>query len=89
MPKVEALRLAPFDVSNDDSNDVFISFRFDESHAEAKALKTALEAQQLRVYLAGELPGELLDEVIFKALDSCRLAVLLASETYVLPLIAC
>jgi hypothetical protein len=77
------------DVSNDVSNDVFISFRFDESHAEAKALKTALEAQQLRVYLAGELPGELLDEVIFEALDSSRLAVLLASETYVLPLIAC
>lgn len=77
------------DVSKDVSNDVFISFRFDESHAEAKALKTALEAQQLRVYLAGELPGELLDEVIFEALDSSRLAVLLASETYVLPLIAC
>ena len=73
----------------DVSNDIFISFRVDESLAEAKALKTALEAQQLRVYLAGELPGELLDEVIFKALDSCRLAVLLASETYVLPLIAC
>ena len=71
------------------SNDVFISFRVDESLAEAKALKTALEAQQLRVYLAGDLAGELLDDVIFKALDSCRLAVILASETYVLPLSAC
>ena len=73
----------------DVSNDIFISFRVDESLAEAKALKTALEAQQLRVYLAGDLAGELLDDVIFKALDSCRLAVILASETYVLPLSAC
>jgi len=79
-----ARRLAPLLIhrSSFEGVDIFISFRFAEAHAEAKALKTALEARQLRVYVAGELPGEVLDEVIFAALDSCRLAILLASESY-------
>ena len=62
--------------------DVFISFRFGEAHAEAHALKAGLEAQGLRVFLSDVAPGDNLGRIIATALDSCRLAVLLATKTY-------
>ena len=62
--------------------DVFISFRFGEAHAEALALKAALEQRQLKVFLSDVSPGGNLQRVIAHALSSCRLAVVLATSTY-------
>ena len=63
-------------------DDIFISFRFGEAHAEALALRQALEARNLRVFLSGASPGDDLQDKIAGALDSCRMAVILASKTY-------
>jgi len=62
--------------------DVFISFRFGEAHVEALALKAALEATGLRVFLSDVAPGDNLGHIIANALRGCRFAVLLASKTY-------
>ena len=60
--------------------DVFISFRYAEAHAEANALKAALEAQQLKVFICNVEVGEDIQADIARALR-CRLAVLLLSRT--------
>jgi hypothetical protein len=62
--------------------DVFISFRFGEAHTEALALRQALEACGLVVFLSDVAAGGNLQVVIAKALDHCKLAVILASATY-------
>jgi hypothetical protein len=62
--------------------DVFISFRFGEAHAEALALKAALEQQQLRVFLSDVAAGGDLQDVISQALVNTHVAVILASKTY-------
>jgi hypothetical protein len=61
--------------------DIFISFRFAEAEAEAVALKAALEAQQLSVFVSNVHPGGNLQHTIADALATCRLAVILASAT--------
>ena len=65
-----------------DEYDIFITFRFGEAHAEALALKAGLEAFGLRVFLSNAAPGEDLQRMISDALQSCKLAVILATETY-------
>ena len=62
--------------------DVFISFRFGEAHTEALALKAALEARGLTVFLSNASPGTNLQHMIAHALANCKLAVILATETY-------
>ena len=62
--------------------DVFISFRFNEAHAEALALKEELEERQFNVFLSDVSPGGDLQSIIARALASCRLAVVLASHSY-------
>ena len=62
--------------------DIFISFRFGEAHAEALALKAALEARQLKVFLSNASPGSDLQRLIAFALSRCKLAVILATTTY-------
>ena len=62
--------------------DVFISFRFGEAHAEALALKAALEARGLKAFLSNASPGSDLQELIAHALANCKLAIILATETY-------
>ena len=62
--------------------DVFISFRFGEAHAEALALKAALEGRGLRIFLSDTNPGDNLGHIIAEALRGCRLAVLMATRTY-------
>ena len=59
-----------------------ISFRFGETQLEAYNLKTGLEQRGLKVFLSDLLPGANLDAAIYDALDTCRLAVLMAGETY-------
>ena len=53
-----------------------------QAHAEALALKAALEARQLTVFLSDVSPGHDLQQVIAHALVKCRLALILASKTY-------
>lgn len=62
--------------------DVFISFRFGEAHAEALALKAALEACSLKVFLSNVSAGANLQNVIANALRDCALVVVLATHTY-------
>jgi len=64
----------------DEPADVFISFRFAEAEAEARALKSALEHAGVSVFLSGVSLGD--DHAISQALASCRLAVIMASRTY-------
>ena len=66
----------------DQPKDVFISFRFGEAKAEALALRKALEARNVSVFLSGASPGDDLQDKIAVALDNCRMAVILASKTY-------
>jgi len=56
----------------DEPADVFISFRFAEAEAEARALKSALEHAGVSVFLSGVSLGD--DHAISQALASCRLA---------------
>ena len=65
-----------------DDLDVFISSRFVEARAEALALKAALEAGGLKVFLADTSPGGLLPSVLAAAIARCRVAVILASHSY-------
>ena len=62
--------------------DVFISFRFGEAHTEALALKAALEALQLKVFLSDVSPGGNMQHVIAHALSTCKRAIILATNTY-------
>jgi len=62
--------------------DTFISFRFGEAHAEALALKAALEARGRTVFLSNASPGSDLQEMIAHALANCKLAIILATKTY-------
>ena len=62
--------------------DIFISFRFGEAHTEALALKAALEARGLTAFLSNAAPGTNLQHMIAHALANCKLAVILATETY-------
>lgn len=62
--------------------DVFISFRFGEAHAEALALKAALEARGVVVFLSDAQAGADLQQLIAHAISTCRLAVILGSPTY-------
>jgi len=66
------------------SLDVFISFRYEEAEAEAVALKAALEARGLSVFLCDEPNGADLHSVIADALGRARLTVMLATKTYCL-----
>jgi len=68
--------------AGDGRADVFISFRFGEAHAEALALKTALEQLKLKVFLSSVSPGGDLQDAISAALANCRAAVILATKTY-------
>jgi hypothetical protein len=70
------------DNNNETPPDVFISFRFGEAHAEALALKAALEANGHRVFLSDVSPGGDLQTAISHALSRCKLAVILATRTY-------
>ena len=70
---------------NDCTAEVFISFRFGESHAEALALKAALEARGVKTFLSNVDLGDNLQRVIALALHSCRLVVILCSHTYGTP----
>ena len=62
--------------------DIFITFRFGEAHAEAVALKAGLEVYGLKVFLSNAAPGTDLQDLISHALATCKLAVILATETY-------
>ena len=62
--------------------DVFISFRFNEAHAEALALKEELEERKFNVFLSDVSPGGDLQSIIARALASCRLTVVLATHSY-------
>ena len=62
--------------------DVFISFRFGEAHTEALALKAALEALGLNIFLSDASPGHDLQEMVGHALANCKLAIILATKTY-------
>jgi len=73
----------PVKDNNDETPpDVFISFRFGEAHAEALALKAALEVNGHRVFLSDVSPGGDLQTAISHALSRCKLAVILATRTY-------
>lgn len=65
--------------------DVFVSLRFGEAATEGHVLKRALEHRGLRVFLCNALAGDNLMELIYDALVSARLAVIMASETYGTP----
>eukprot|EP00966_Prymnesium_polylepis_P316817 7320454-Prymnesium_polylepis.1 len=62
--------------------DVFISFRFGESHQEALALKEALESHHLTAFISNAIAGDDLHASIANALDRCSLVIILASSTY-------
>ena len=62
--------------------DVFISFRFGEAHAQALALKAALEAMGYVVFLSDVKAGGNLQRVIGRALLDARLCIILATKTY-------
>lgn len=64
--------------------DVFISFRFQDTHQDAKALQKALEKRKLSVFVSEDMvpPGQNLQIQIARALANCRVAVILASKTY-------
>ena len=61
---------------------IFLSLRFGEAMQEAAELQRQLEARGTRAFICDELAGANLLSVIASALDSCALAVILASETY-------
>ena len=66
--------------TTDGGHDVFVSFRFGEAHQEALALKAALEALGLRVFLSDVSPGDNLQRTIARALQKCRLVAVLATK---------
>ena len=65
-----------------DSYDIFISLRFGEGMEQGTALLQQLQARGIRVFICDVAPGGDIRTVIAEALDSCRLAVILATETY-------
>jgi hypothetical protein len=61
---------------------IFISLRFGEAMEEAVALKAALEAQGLDVFLCAVAPGDDLASTVIHALHHCTLVVILGTATY-------
>lgn len=64
------------------SCDVFISLVVGEITAEAEKLQRRLESNGKRVLLCRDQPGCDLHAAIASAMDACKLAVILASESY-------
>ena len=62
--------------------DIFISMRFGEAMDEGVELQRQLETRGVRAFICDTPPGTNLLSTIAAALDACRLAVILASETY-------
>jgi len=63
-------------------DEIFISFRFSEAHAEAQSLKAALAARGVRAFLSDFVAGDDLQTRIADALAACRLVIILASSSY-------
>ena len=61
---------------------IFISFRFVEAEAEAKALKAALEGRGFKTFVSDESAGTDIQNAIAEALDASAVQVLLATQTY-------
>ena len=61
---------------------MFVSFRFGEAHAEAKAIKAALEQQGVSVFVCDVAEGESIADEVIRALRGCTLAVVLGTRTY-------
>ena len=64
------------------NNLVFLSLRFGEAMEEAVALKDALCARGLNVFLCNELPGSDLMDAIVENISSCALAIILGTGSY-------
>merc|ERR1719506_1595704 len=62
--------------------DVFISLRFGEAGSEGQQLKQELERRGVRVFICNELAGANLMDLIYSAIQSAKLVVLMASATY-------
>jgi hypothetical protein len=84
--EMDLFGIAPVPVNPDKvapSVDVFISFRFAEAIAEARALRRVLEGRGFTVFLSEMLhPGSDLQREIAGALSGCRVAAVLATKTY-------
>ena len=66
-----------------ESPDLFISYRIGEvGTEEIRALVAALEARQLKVFASDVSPGGAEQHVIAHALSTCKLAIILATNTY-------
>jgi hypothetical protein len=61
---------------------IFISFRFAEAEIEGRTLKAALQEQGVSTFLCDVPEGDDIAAIIAKALDQCKLVVILGTETY-------
>jgi hypothetical protein len=62
--------------------DVFISLRHGEAASEARALQTALRARSISTYINDSASGVNMGVEIANKLATCRLAIVMGSETY-------
>lgn len=61
---------------------IFLSLRFTEAFAEAKALKDSLSKRGISCFLCSVEEGKNIKKEIVEAIDACELMVVLGTKTY-------
>lgn len=76
------MKVAPTTPTSPTEYDIFISLRFLEAKTHGLALQQALERLGLTVFLCNVEPGGDIAAAVIAALTTCKLAVILGTETY-------